>query len=157
MAINLNQLFQDMTLLCFLVVFAGRVLYKNYQRVGAGQFSSLANDPVWLCFQSRLAVRKERLYLSLCDVIQLSVCLWQDLPRPKHDFWAAQAILSNFYFWGKNNCSNFFFIPNFLFHLQKFWMFHAILSAQKKCHPKFFSTPIFFWVKQGATQCCQGF
>ena len=32
-----------------------------------------------------------------------------------------------------------------------FWMFYAILSAQKKFHPKF------FWVKQGATQCYQAF
>ncbi len=32
-----------------------------------------------------------------------------------------------------------------------FWMFYAILSAQKNFHPKF------FWVKQGATQCYQAF
>ncbi len=32
-----------------------------------------------------------------------------------------------------------------------FWMFYAILSAQKNFHPKF------FWVKQGETQCHQAF
>ncbi len=32
-----------------------------------------------------------------------------------------------------------------------FWMFYAILSAQKIFHPKF------FWVKQGMTQCYQAF
>ncbi len=32
-----------------------------------------------------------------------------------------------------------------------FWMFYAILNAQKNFHPKF------FWVKQGATQCYQAF
>ena len=32
-----------------------------------------------------------------------------------------------------------------------FWMFYAILSAQKFFHPKF------FWVKQGTTQCYQAF
>ncbi len=32
-----------------------------------------------------------------------------------------------------------------------FWIFYAILSAQKNFHPKL------FWVKQGATQCYQAF
>ncbi len=32
-----------------------------------------------------------------------------------------------------------------------FWMFYAILSAQKNVHPEF------FWVKQGVTQCYQAF
>ncbi len=41
---------------------------------------------------------KERLYLSLCDVSCLSVLGRTHQPPPKHDFWAAQAILSNFHF-----------------------------------------------------------
>ena len=36
-------------------------------------------------------------------------------------------------------------------------MFYAILSAQKKFHPKLFFTQNFFWVKQGATQCYLAF
>ena len=36
-----------------------------------------------------------------------------------------------------------------------FWMFHAILSAQKNFHPKFFFNEL--WVKQGETQCYQAF
>ncbi len=39
---------------------------------------------------------------------------------------------------------------NFQFFMH-FWMFYAILSAQKYFHPKF------FWVKQGATQCYEAF
>ena len=123
----------------------------------------------FFAFQSRLDARKERLYKSLCDIVWLSVR--GNTPPPKHDFWAAQAILSNFCFWKTKN-SNFFFTqnvflpkilfhPNFFFSLLKkvshfqffiyFQMFYAILSAQKNFHPKF------FWVKQGATQCYQAF
>ncbi len=47
-------------------------------------------------------------------------------------------------------CHPKFFFTSFHFFMH-FWMFHAILSAQKKFHPKF------FWVKQGATQCYEAF
>ena len=57
---------------------------------------------------------------------------------PKHDVWAAQAILSNFNFWNKKTL----FSPKIFFHLHKifshvhffmhFWMFHAILSGWRK-------------------------
>ena len=87
---------------------------------------------------------------------RLSGCLSVVGPPWKRDFWAAQAILSNFFF-GKA----IFFSPQFFFFTSKkfshfhflmhFWMFYAILSAQKNFHPKF------FWVKQGATQCYQAF
>ena len=71
---------------------------------------------------------------------RLVVCPWQHPPPPpKHDFWAAQAILSNFDFEKKN----LNFSSSFLFSLfRHFWMFHSILSGSK--HSKFFSPQICF-------------
>ncbi len=52
-------------------------------------------------------------------------------PPPKYDFWAAQAILSNFYFWKKENWQTpqNFFSPKFFFF-----------------HPKFCFIPNFFFI-----------
>ncbi len=62
---------------------------------------------------------------------------------PKHDFWAAQAILSNFCFWKKKNwhtpqnffCPKFFFIQNF-FH-SKFFFIQIFFFHLQKNFPTF--------------------
>ena len=78
-----------------------------------------------------LAARKEQLYSSLCDVVGRP---WQNPPTPaptfthwKYDFWAAQAILSNF-----------------RFQKQFFVLFSNFLGF----YFKIFFHPIFFWVKE---------
>ena len=53
-------------------------------------------------------------------------------PPPKHDFWAAQAILSNFCFWEKKkkltHTSIFFFYPKFFFHPKLFFIQNCFSS-----------------------------
>ncbi len=64
----------------------------------------------------------------------LVVCPWQDTPAPLPGNMISGQLGQLFVY---------------------FWMFYAILSAQKIVHLKFFFNEM--WVKQGATQCCQAF
>ena len=112
-------------------------------------------------FKSRLAARKEGLYLSLCHLSSgcLSVCLSVCGRTPKawkHDFWAAQATeIWNFFFQKRKLLKKFqnFFHLKILFHLQKVFplsLFCTFLGVS--CHPQcskkkitqnFFSLKIF--------------
>ena len=69
-------------------------------------------------------------------------------PSPKHDFWATQAILSNFRFWKKKkltHTSNFFFIQNFF--SPNFFSSKIFFSPKSFFHPKFFFIQFFFHPK----------
>ena len=91
---------------------------------------------------------KERLNLSLCDVVRPVVHLWQ-APHP----------LEMCFLGSSGNCEQLsfldFFSPNFFFFFFFFTskiffslsLFYAFLDVL--CHPE--------WVKQGVTQCCQAF
>ncbi len=95
-------------------------------------------------------------YKSLCDVVQLSV--WFSVvgntpPPRKHDFWADQVILSNFFFHKIKIFFQNFFPPKIFFHPKFFFtskkifplsIFYAFLDVL--CHPecsKFFLPKIF--------------
>ncbi len=90
---------------------------------------------------------KEWLFLSVCDVICLVVCLSvAGPPTWKHDFWAAQAILSNLH---KQNFSFFHFFFHPKFHLQKYFFTFTHLCISRYFMPswvlkKFRPTPNFF-------------
>ncbi len=73
-------------------------------------------------------------------MVRWSVCPWQDLPPTptpklppppyKHDFWAAQAILSNFRFWKKKIDTHLkiFFHPS----ISSFHLYQGFLSRSKQ-------------------------
>ena len=84
--------------------------------------------------------------LSLCDIVHPSSCLWQRPPW-KGDFWAAQAIWSNFHFQNFFFFTQNFFHPKFFFTSKKIFplsIFYAFLDilccpeCSKKFSPKFF-------------------
>ncbi len=132
-------------------VFACKVLLLNWL-VRNPVFISNITSGVTLCFlvtpccqwqQGATPLVTLRCLLSIWFGC-LSVCGITPRPSLKRDFWAAQAILSNFCF------QNFFVLPNF-YHpkffsppkivlscslFMHFWMFHAILTAIFS--PKFF-------------------
>ena len=108
-------------------------------------------------------------YLSGC----LSVARTCPPPSRKHDFWIAQAILSNFcfqkkkifflfkiFFHSKFFLSKIFFTSTKIFPLSLFYTFLDVSchpDCLKRFLPQMFFHPKFFWVKQGATQCYQAF
>ena len=106
---------------------------------------------------------KGRLCLSLCYVLRLFTVHGMTPPPPpsplqKHDFWAAQAILSNFHFFQiffqlffYLIIFSIFFSPKFFFHLKTNFplLFFLDVSSYPECSktnltPNFFQPKFFF-------------
>ena len=137
--------------------FGGQVSFYQSQIHEKIPFWHFHKQLSW--FFSR-ALQGATLHMSLCDVSGcLSVCPFQETPPPpptKCDFWAAQAILSNFHFQKKKKKKiQIFFSPPKKFPTFTFLCISGCFMPswvlKRKFHPKC------FWVKQGVTQCHQEF